>query len=75
MQNILLGILLISCVVVIISTMFMEPKAEGMGSISGSSANVFGKTASRGKENLLSTLTWVSGVVFVVTTILLVIIK
>ncbi|RXZ68181.1 preprotein translocase subunit SecG, partial [Fusobacterium necrophorum] len=53
MQNILLGILLISCVVVIISTMFMEPKAEGMGSISGSSANVFGKTASRGKEKLL----------------------
>lgn len=75
MQNILLGILLISCVVVIISTMLMEPKAEGMGSISGSSANVFGKTASRGKEKLLSSLTWISGVVFVITTILLAIIK
>ncbi|MFM1524969.1 MULTISPECIES: preprotein translocase subunit SecG [Helcococcus] len=75
MQNILLGILLISCVVVIISTMLMEPKAEGMGSISGSAANVFGKTASRGKEKLLSSLTWISGVVFVITTILLAIIK
>lgn len=70
MKMFFVALLLISSVGVIFSTILMEPKAEGMGSISGSSANIFGKTASRGKEKILSTLTIVFGVIFAVSTIL-----
>lgn len=69
MKTVFLGLLLISCVGIIVSTLLMDPKAEGMGSISGSSANVFGKSASRGKEALLSKLTIIFGVLFVISTI------
>lgn len=70
MRTLFLIILVISSVGVIISTLLMEPKAEGMGSISGSSSNVFGKGATRGKENLLNKLTLIFGVVFAVSTII-----
>lgn len=70
MQTVFIVLLLISSVGIIISTTLMDPKAEGMGSISGSSANVFGKTASRGKENLLNKLTIIFGVIFAISSIL-----
>lgn len=71
METALVILLLISSIGIILSTILMEPKAEGMGSISGSSANIFGKTASRGKEKMLSTATMVFGVIFSITALLL----
>ena len=47
----------------------MDPKSEGTGALSGSSSNVFGKTASRGKEALLNKLTIIFGIIFVISTI------
>lgn len=69
MRTFFIIVLLISSIGVILSTFLMEPKAEGMGSISGSSANVFGKGASRGKERLLNRLTLIFGIIFAVSTI------
>lgn len=69
MRTFFLGVLLVSCIGIIISTLLMEPKAEGMGSISGSSANVFGHSASKGKERILSRLTIIFSVLFVISTI------
>ena len=69
MRTFFIILLLISSVGAILSTLFMEPKAEGMGSISGSSANVFGKGASRGKEKLLNRLTLIFGIIFAISAI------
>lgn len=71
MQTFITVVLLISCLGVIISTLLMEPKSEGMGSLSGSSSNAFGKTASRGKEQMLNMATIISGAVFAISTIIL----
>lgn len=75
MQRLFIGLLLVSSIVIIIATMLMEPKSEGMGALSGSETNVFGKSASRGKEKLLSLVTIVSAVVFMVTSILIAVIS
>lgn len=69
MRTVFLALLLISSVAVIISTTLMEPKQEGMGSITGTSANTFQKSA-RGKEKLLQTVTIVSAIVFAVSTVI-----
>ncbi|EHR34701.1 preprotein translocase subunit SecG [Helcococcus kunzii] len=75
MNTLFTALILISCVGIIISTLFMEPKSEGTGALSGSSSNVFGKTASRGKEALLNKLTIIFGVIFVISTIALTILS
>ena len=62
--------MILSSVAIVISTLLMEPKSEGMGSLSGSETNVFGKSASKGKEALLSRITVVSSVIFAVSTVL-----
>lgn len=69
MKTLFIALLLISCVGIIISTLLMDPKSEGTGALSGSSSNVFGKTASRGKEALLNKLTIIFGIMFVISTI------
>lgn len=69
MKTLFIALLLISCVGIIISTLLMDPKSEGTGALSGSSSNVFGKTASRGKEALLNKLTIIFGIIFVISTI------
>ena len=74
MRNIFIILLLISSVGVILSTIFMEPKAEGMGSITGGHAHMFNHQ-SRGKEKLLNSLTIIFGVVFAISTVLLTIIS
>lgn len=74
MNTIFIILLLISSIGVILSTILMEPKAEGMGSITGGHANMF-NTQSRGKEKLLNNLTIIFGIVFAISTIILTIIS
>lgn len=69
METVLIVLIVISAIGIILATLLMEPKAEGMGSISGSAANVFGHSASRGKEALLQNITIGCGVVFALSTI------
>ncbi|MDO4779197.1 MAG: preprotein translocase subunit SecG [Tissierellia bacterium] len=71
METVLIVLLVISSIVIILTTMLMDPKTEGMGALSGSETNVFGKSASKGKEKLLSRLTIIFAVVFMITSVLI----
>lgn len=69
MKTVFLALLLLSSVGIIFATVLMDPKSEGMGSITGSAEQLLGKQ-SRGKDKLLNTVTVACGIVFAVSTIL-----
>ncbi len=74
MKTFFIALLLLSSVGVIVSTLLMDPKAEGMGSITGGGAHLFNH-ASRGKEKLLHYITVASGIIFAVSTIVVTILS
>lgn len=69
MQTVFIGLLVIASIVIIVSTLLMEPKTEGMGSLTGAESNVFGKSASRGKEKLLTKLMIGAAIVFMISSV------
>lgn len=71
METLFIVLLVISSLAIIVCTLLMEPKTEGMGTLSGGETNVFGKSASRGKEKLLQTIMIVSAIIFLISSILL----
>lgn len=75
MKTVFLALLVISSLGIIISTLLMEPKAEGMGSLSGQDSNVFGAGATKTKEALLNKIVVVSGVLFLVSSIVLAVVS
>lgn len=70
MQTFFIVLLVISSLAIIVSTIMMEPKTEGMGTLTGGETNVFGKSASRGKEQILQTIMIVAAVVFLISAVL-----
>lgn len=75
MHTLFIALLVISSIVIIATTLVMEPKTEGMGALYGADTNVFGKSASRGREKLLSRLMIVSAVVFFISSVMISIIS
>ena len=75
MQTLFIGLLVVASIIIIVTTLLMEPKTEGMGSLTGAESNVFGKSASRGREKLLSRLMIVSAVVFFISSVMISIIS
>lgn len=71
METFLIVLLVISSLAIIIATLLMEPKTEGMGSLSGGETNIFGKSASRGKEQILAMIMVVAAIVFLISSILI----
>lgn len=71
METLFIVLLVISSLAIIVSTLLMDPKTEGMGTLSGGETNVFGKSASRGKEQLLQTIMIVAAIVFLISSILI----
>ncbi|MDO5027299.1 MAG: preprotein translocase subunit SecG [Tissierellia bacterium] len=71
METLFIVLLVISSISIIVSTLLMEPKTEGMGSLTGGETNIFGKSASRGKERILSTIMVVAAIVFLISSILI----
>lgn len=69
MDTLFIVLMVISSIAIIVATLIMEPKTEGMGSISGAETNVFGKSASRGKEQILQRIMIVSAIVFLISAI------
>lgn len=74
MRTILIALLLISSIGIIISILLMDPKAEGMGSITGGGAHLFNHQ-SRGKEKLLQNLTIGFAIIFAISTIVMTILS
>ncbi|MDY3052015.1 MAG: preprotein translocase subunit SecG [Ndongobacter sp.] len=69
MDKFFIVLLVISSAVIILSTLAMEPKTQGMGSAYGQDTNMFGKSAHQSKEKKLQQFTIVSALVFMISLI------
>ena len=73
MHTALLIILLISSIVLIISILLQESKSDGLsGSIAGGAEQLFGKRKSRGYDALLSRVTTVCAVIYIIVSLAIV---
>ena len=61
-------LILIASIVIIAAVMLQEPKQGGLGAIDGSSTNLFSKS-SAGKDAVLSKITIIAFVVFLISAI------
>ena len=73
MHTALMIILLIACIVLIVSILLQESKSDGLsGSIAGGAEQLFGKRKSRGYDAILSRITTICAVVFIVLSLAIV---
>ena len=72
MVNFLAIVLVIASIVIITAVTLQDPKTEGLGALSGTQTNVFGRSAHRSKNEMLDKVVIFAGVVlFLLSTILL----
>ena len=73
MHTALMIILLVSSVVLIISILLQESKSDGLsGSIAGGAEQLFGKRKSRGYDAILSRITTVCAVIYIIVSLAIV---
>ena len=73
MHTALMIILLLSSIVLIVSILLQESKSDGLsGSIAGGAEQLFGKRKSRGYDALLSRITTICAVVYIVISLAIV---
>ena len=73
MHTALMIILLISSIVLIISILLQESKSDGLsGSIAGGAEQLFGNRKSRGYDALLSRVTTVCAVIYIIVSLAIV---
>ena len=73
MHTALMIILLISSIILIISILLQESKSDGLsGSIAGGAEQLFGKRKSRGYDAILSRITTVCAVIYIITALAIV---
>lgn len=73
MHTALMVILLLSSIVLIVSILLQESKSDGLsGSIAGGAEQLFGKRKSRGYDALLSRITTICAVVYIVVSLAIV---
>ena len=73
MHTALMIILLISSIVLIISILLQESRSDGLsGSIAGGAEQLFGKRKSRGYDALLSRITTVCAVIYIIVSLAIV---
>ena len=73
MHTALMIILLISSIILIISILLQESKSDGLsGSIAGGAEQLFGKRKSRGYDALLSRVTTVCAVIYIIVSLAIV---
>ena len=73
MHTALMIILLISSLLLIVSILLQESKSDGLsGSIAGGAEQLFGKRKSRGYDALLSRITTICAVIYIVVSLAIV---
>ena len=73
MHTALMIILLIASIVLIISILLLESKSDGLsGSIAGGAEQLFGKKKSRGYDAILSRITTICSIVYIVVSLAIV---
>ncbi|MDO5047720.1 MAG: preprotein translocase subunit SecG [Anaerococcus sp.] len=68
-------ILVIASIVIIVAVTMQDPKTEGLGALSGTQTNVFGKSAHRSKNELLDKVAIAGGVLLFLASIIMIAIK
>ncbi len=69
----LMVILLLSSIILIVSILLQQGKSDGLsGSISGGAEQLFGKRKSRGYDAILSKITTIAAIVYVVVSLAIV---
>jgi preprotein translocase subunit SecG len=61
------ALILISGLLLIVSVLFQESKSEGLGALSGGGEKLFGRSGARSMEAILSKITTVSAIVFMIS--------
>lgn len=64
LRNILIGLVTISSLVIILTTLMMEPKT-GAGASFGQDSNTFGKSVHQSRDRFLNKITVVAAFIFV----------
>ena len=73
MHTALMIILLLASIVLIVSILLQESKSDGLsGSIAGGAEQLFGKRKSRGYDAILSRITTVCAIVYIVISLVIV---
>lgn len=73
MHTALMIILLVASIILIISILLQESKSDGLsGSIAGGAEQLFGKKKSKGYDALLSKVTTVCAIVYIVVSLIIV---
>lgn len=73
MHTALMIVLLIASIVLIISILLQESKSDGLsGSIAGGAEQLFGKKKSKGYDALLSKITTVFAIIYIVVSLVIV---
>lgn len=70
MQTFIAVALIVVSFAIIISVMLQEPKTEGMGALSGTDTNIFGRSASQSKEMQLNRIIIIAAIALVILAIL-----
>ena len=73
MHTFLMVVLLLASIVLIVSILLQESKSDGLsGSIAGGAEQLFGKRKSRGYDAILSRITTICAVVYIVLSLVIV---
>lgn len=65
------ALILISGISLIVLVLFQESKSEGLGAISGNAERLWGKSKARTMEAMLSKITTVSAIVFMISALVI----
>ena len=65
------ALILISGISIIVAVLFQESKSEGLGAVSGGAEKLWGRSGARTKEAMLSKITTISAIVFMISAIVL----
>jgi preprotein translocase subunit SecG len=73
MHTALMVILLLASIILIVSILLQEGRSDGLsGSIAGGAEQLFGKRKSRGYDALLSRITTVAAIIYIVVSLAIV---
>lgn len=65
------ALILISGVSIIVAVLFQESKSEGLGAVTGGADKIWGRSGARTKEAMLTKITTISAILFMVSAIVL----
>ncbi|EEI83457.1 preprotein translocase subunit SecG [Anaerococcus tetradius] len=72
MVNFLAIVLVIASLIIIVAVTLQDPKTEGLGALSGTQTNVFGRSAHRSKNEMLDKVAIAGGVILFLASLIMI---